>query len=599
MPRRESPLVVQVELRVDRRRVRQCPGCRHTWPVDWEYCPQCAVWLPGTERMESSTRVVPVRGIAQGGLMPTALALACEVRCDDAAPTAAALQSAHRLLSSATRAVAAFGGRAYLDPSAGLIGAWDAPASNADAAVSAAEVILAELPPSAQPRPLAGTRIGIGIAAMEGGNAQSIELEALAFRLATLASHDTVLVSYGVYLQTREWFDYQGVSPPVPRADPLPGPVFQLLGPKPERSGSRQAGPERAALVGRAAMLRALDRCLSTVAGKRRAVVLHVIGEAGIGKSRLLREWRAASGRRGRLAGWLTLETSGVPYGRRPWQAWRHLVTSLGLGAGAGDPDPTGRGLKLRRQLDRDGRPALILVDDVHWLDGASRSAVAAFIREVSGLRALVILAYRPSFARSRESAGLAGPSGVHRHLRLRGLSHLALSQLVGSLAESARVELLDAVRQTITHHARGNPLYAEEAIAHLGDTGGRDGIVTRSFPTSLPELLIHRIRWTLDHALPELEREYRASLVIEGMAFLAGPARRMLLDRLDSLEERLAAWLDRVDVIEEEAAQLRQFVEGLRAIDGQLALLSLFLGRQRPHAARLSQALARLRGGP
>jgi hypothetical protein len=530
--------------------------------------------------------------------MPTTLALACEVRCDGTSATAEALREGHRLLSAATRAVTAFAGGVRVVQGAGVIGTWDAAASNADAAVNAAEAILAELPRPAQPRPRAGIRIGIGIAAIEGGNAQSIEPEALAFRLATLALHDTVLVSHGVYFQTREWFDYQGVAPPVPRAEPLPGLAFQLLGPKPERSGSRPAGPERAALVGRAAMLRALDRGLATVAAKGGAVVLHVVGEAGIGKSRLLREWRAANEQRGRLAGWLTLETSGVPYGRRPWQAWRHLVTSLGLGAGTGYPDPTGRGLELRRQLDRDGRPALILVDDVHWLDGASRSAVAAFIRNVSGLRALVILAYRPSFAQSLESAALAGPSGVHRHLRLRGLSHLALSRLVGSLAESARVELSDAVRQTITHHARGNPLYAEEAVAHLGDTGGCDGNVMRSFPTSLPELLIHRIRWTLDHALPELEREYRA-LVIEGMAFLAGPARRMLLDRLDTLEERLAAWLDRLDVIEEEAEPLRQYVEGLRAIDGQLALLSLFLGRQRPHAARLSQALARLRGGP
>jgi hypothetical protein len=53
----------------------------------------------------------------------------------------------------------------------------------------------------------------------------------------------------------------------------------------------------------------------------------------------------------------------------------------------------------------------------------------------------------------------------------------------------------------------------------------------------------------------------------------------------LELLEEQMAAWLDRFDIFQQEPpAVVRKFLRGLKEIDGTLALLNIFVGRQRAH---------------
>jgi hypothetical protein len=486
--------------------------------------------------------------------------------------------------------MAAFGGVVQIVRDVGLASHWRDSPPHVDDALRAAVAVQASAPnrsPGARARRVT---FGIGIAA---GGELTGRATHLAFRLASLANPDTVLVCQATYERTRERFDYRGVVPVVPHSDPLRELVLELVGPKPERSGSRHAGPERAPLIGRGELLRALDECGEQVESGR-CVVVHLIGEPGSGKSKLLREWLAAPDGAGRFSGWLRLATDGVPYGGFPLRAWERLAAPARRDAGSvRTPGHAITPGELREWLEASGRPALIVVDDLHWVDGPSKGALTELLRGLADLPTLVVLAYRPSFAAEAPKE----PAVLHRKLRLSGLTRAAMRALLGKLSAGLVIDLSSVQREEVVARSRGNPLYAHEALAHLADKAGRGG--SDSLPSSLPDLLIHRIEWTLAHALPELERRHREGLFMEGMRFGVSLEREAILLQIDALEERLASRLDRLDVIEGEAqAVVQKFLQGLDTIDGRLALLSLLLGRQRPHCGRLAQALGRLGEG-
>ena len=238
--------------------------------------------------------------------------------------------------------------------------------------------------------------------------------------------------------------------------------------------------------------------------------------------------------------------------------------------------------------LRRLRRPALLIVDDLHWIDAASRHLLARFLDAVPSSPALVILAYRPSFVNEAPY----GKPAIHRRVFLGELGRRELKRLIKMIAKERKIYLPGECCEEIISKAQGNPLYAVEAIGYL--TERRINVSSGSLPSSLAELLIQRIQWTLDTTLPRIEQEVRLSMG----GFVFDRDSKNTLERLETLEEQVAAWLDRFDVIQQESPTVaRKFLRGLKEIDGSLALLSIFLGRQRPHHYRLAQALARVEG--
>jgi hypothetical protein len=598
---------------IETRIVRECVRCHCRWPADWEMCPNCAISLLGTDRPErlvhlvpaGPSRVVPRAGerapddevggtadeavFAGTGHGPLVL-LACRVRCGSEVVREEDLQAGGEIFRRAMSLADSHGGRGHVVAGVGVIAAWSAEESGVDPALRTAGAIAGA--PEIQldrVRRLGGdgrVSVGIGITSARAIDARERRTR-LAFRLADLAIPQAVLVSHGIYAHTVDRFDYQGVSPAVPRSDPLPELVFRLLGPKPERSGTHHAGPERLPLVGRGGGLRMLDACFGEAASGR-GIVLHLIGEPGAGKSRLLRAWLAAEppGR------FLRLSSHGVPYGGYAWRTWRELVRPLRATDDEGAPalPPTGPTVAaVLTRVRTTPRPVVIAIDDLHWVDGPSLQAVAELLAGLDDVPAVAILAYRPSFVRHAPGE----PRHAQRYLRLRGMRDRAMRTLVEALAACAGTEVPTGIRRRIVQLSRGNPLYAEEAVAYLADVRSDSGLLPPELSASLPDLLIRRIEWTIRHALPDLQQRSRRLTVFGNVAF--GGEREAILRRLDALEERLAGWLDRFDVIEEKHDLVDEFVRGLRHLDGELALLSLLLGRQRPHRQRLAQALDRL----
>jgi hypothetical protein len=577
-----------VRARTIERVIRVCPVCHQYWPADWEMCPNCAVYLGGTERIEHITYVVPRNAGGPGGAANegagTGAILACRLRCETPSPSEDDLQAGRDIFQRTHDAIEDHDGRYRASPDIGVIGCWSA--EDLGLALRAASAIIGAATPARASGARRDVRLitGIGIALATDVDAPEAAAR-FAYRLADLAMPGTVLVSHDVYGRTVERFDYRGVGPAVPHADPLPGPVFRLLGPKPERSGTHHTGPERAPLLGRQDALQKLRACLDEAAGGE--IVLHLIAEPGAGKSRLLREWLTADPARRQPH----LMTHGVPYGGSPRAAWTHLVQPL-----SGDRDgatTTGPGRRILTAGEAAVRlrclapPPIVVVDDLHWIDPASREELSRLIALLPDTPSLVVLAYRPSFIGHAPK-----PRSRHRYLRLSAIDEAAMEALAAHVAARYGGVIPPTVRREIARLARGNPLYVEEAIAYVAgaQAAALDQIV--ALPPSLPELLIHRIRWIADRTLPELEDEQRRLRIF---GYAPPQERAAVLERLETVEETIASLLDRFDVIAEDRDLLDEFLARLRQVDGQLALLSLLLGRQRPHRQRLAQGLTRL----
>ena len=247
----------------------------------------------------------------------------------------------------------------------------------------------------------------------------------------------------------------------------------------------------RPAFRGRASERRVLDRLLDD-ARRGESAVLVIRGEAGVGKSALLRHCaRQASGFRvAQIAGVeseMELPFAGLhqlcapmlaQLGALPEPQQDALRVAFGLSSG---PAPDRflvalAALSLLAEVAAE-RPLLCLVDDAHWLDGASGQVLGFVARRVVAESLLIVFAVREP-ADERLLAGLPD-------LSLGGLPEEEAHALLGAVIPG---RLDDRVRDRIVAETRGNPLALLElsramtaaelaggfALPHAGDLPGQ-----------------------------------------------------------------------------------------------------------------------------
>jgi DNA-binding NarL/FixJ family response regulator len=248
--------------------------------------------------------------------------------------------------------------------------------------------------------------------------------------------------------------------------------------------GARQRTPH---LIGREQPLRALFDALDGVDGTT-GILAVVSGEAGIGKTRLLDEF-AARADHADVARGACIE--GVPYA--PWtDALWWLFRSDGLVEIADLPE--GVRSQLPRLLPRlgvapagtdDGQHVLfeailevlahaaartklvLVIDDVHWIDPASRELLRYVTSNLRRIPMLVVVAYRPEDSTDdRELIAQLGRFGSHR-IALEPLSPDATTELATFLTgdDGDRGDI-----ERIARDADGNPLFVEELVAARDD---------------------------------------------------------------------------------------------------------------------------------
>jgi class 3 adenylate cyclase/tetratricopeptide (TPR) repeat protein len=272
---------------------------------------------------------------------------------------------------------------------------------------------------------------------------------------------------------------------------------------------SRARGFSR--FVGREDELRVLDAALEqSVAG--RPQVIGIVGEAGVGKSRLCDMFA----RRCRARGFPVYQTSGQAHATTiPLLSILHIMRSyfdvtdldsdqtsreriagklLLLDESFGEdlplvfdflavPDPERpaprmdpearqrRVLELTKQLVRAQSaraPGVTLWEDLHWFDPASEVFMANHIDAAQGSRGLTILNFRPDYHAHWMS------KSYYRQIALAPLGPEAIDQLLGHLlgSDPSLAGLGDLVRK----RTAGNPFFIEEVVRSLVEAGNLEG---------------------------------------------------------------------------------------------------------------------------
>jgi DNA-binding CsgD family transcriptional regulator/tetratricopeptide (TPR) repeat protein len=202
--------------------------------------------------------------------------------------------------------------------------------------------------------------------------------------------------------------------------------------------------------------LRALQGAVER-AGQGHGSTVIVSGEAGIGKTSLLVEFasRLAGTARvffGTCEGLLTPRTLGP---------FRDMARDRGGVLAAGDRDAVIDA--LLDELSIASRPAVVIVEDVHWADDASLDVIRYLARRVDRLPALVVVSFRDDELADdhplrRVVGAIAGPAVLH--LELPVLSDGAVRGLVAAAGADA---------DQVVAAVGGNPFYLTEVLAAPG----------------------------------------------------------------------------------------------------------------------------------
>lgn len=330
----------------------------------------------------------------------------------------------------------------------------------------------------------------------------------LAQRMEALAEPGRVYLTEHTARLVKGWFRLTDLGPMIVRGARNPLQVFMLDGPRPSPTavGSDRA-LGRSPLVGRQRELSALEDAL-TAATEGRAQVVGIVGEAGVGKSRLCEEFARFITARG-----ITVRrTTGVSHGREvpllpilgllrdyflitdeddPGQAREKIARRLfDLDPALEEtlpllfdflevPDP-GRPpaqlapqVRMRRIFEaihrmtqqRSDREVLVLVvEDLHWFDPQSEIFLERLVESLLGSKTLVIANFRPEF-----SAGWMHHP-YYRQLPLTPLPGKAVGEMLGGLLG---VDLsLAPLFAFVQERTGGNPFFLEEMVRALVEDG-------------------------------------------------------------------------------------------------------------------------------
>lgn len=393
-------------------------------------------------------------------------------------------------------------------------------------------------------------RVGINtglVVVGEFGAAQTFEYTAMgdainvAARMQQTAMPGTIQVTAETHRLAAPFFEFNALGLIEIKGRPGPVETYRVLRRVAMPGTGRGITGLDVPTIGREPELAMLRRALVDLrAGK--GGIIAIVGEAGLGKSRLLadlrREWAQLAGDTARnghrsIPTWVedrlvSFET-GVPYtlfrgrvrdgfgildsdlpatiewevsaalGDLPEDTRLRAVASVtylfavampGNGTAAPSPEVFRHGLVeimdgiWRRRIPVYG-PSVYVVDDFHWADPASAELLDPMLEAVADLPLLVVLAARPdrqspSWAFRQRAAGRF--NGRYREVTLAPLDESQSGELVDALL--AEADLPDDFKQMIYQKVDGNPFFVEEIIRALIERGvviaDMEGDVTR-----------------------------------------------------------------------------------------------------------------------
>jgi class 3 adenylate cyclase/tetratricopeptide (TPR) repeat protein len=330
----------------------------------------------------------------------------------------------------------------------------------------------------------------------------------LAARIEQMAKPGTALVTSETLTLAEPYIQFKPLGAVTVEGVEAATQVYELIGMGSARSrlqASAARGLTR--FVGREGELQQLAQALDRVAAGHGQIVA-VVGEAGVGKSRLVWEFTRSH----RTRDWLILESGSVSYGKAtPYLPVAELLKSyfriqdrdgqreirervagklltldralepllpplLGLldvpvddaAWNALDPPQRRRqtleAVKLLLLRESQVQPLLVLFEDLHWIDSETQSLLDGLIESLPTSRVLLLVNYRPEYEHAW------GGNTSYLQLRIDPLPLEKAEELLDALLGEDRT--LEPLKRMLIERTEGNPFFLGESVRALVETG-------------------------------------------------------------------------------------------------------------------------------
>jgi predicted ATPase/class 3 adenylate cyclase len=387
--------------------------------------------------------------------------------------------------------------------------------------------------------------------------------------------------------------------------------------------------------VGREDALATLERAFRLArAGRGQAVF--VVGEAGIGKSRLLLEFRL---RVGAEVTWL--EGDCISFGqatpffpvidmlkqhfdiddrdaesdvlhkidrglallgnevRDVAPFLRYLLSADPRDAAVATMDPAQRRARIRAALHRFAgtasrmRPVVLTIEDAHWIDSASEDFLTALAESLPGMALLLVLTYRPLYQSP------LGDRTYHWRVPLQAIEDADAARIVR--AALGVEDLPSDLASVIARKAEGNPFFLEEIGRTLVETGavrveaGRLLSTKTATAIAVPDTVQDVIAARLDRLAEPQKRTVQTAAVI-GREFALE-----LLRRVSDVQDQLDRALDdlkRIEVIYEKMGYAHAEYAFRHALTQDVAYASMLQSERKRLHALIGAAIEELYAG-
>ena len=457
----------------------------------------------------------------------------------------------------------------------------------------------------------------------------------LAARMEQLATPGTILLTAATWRLVEGLVRVKALGAVPVKGLTAPVEAFELVGVTALRRRLQAAAARGLTrFVGRQHELEALHQALAQAAAGHGQVAA-LVGEAGVGKSRLAYEFVHAHP----TQGWLVLESASVSYGKAtPYfpvldllRRYCHLeeqddprtvrakVTGqvLTLDEALQDTlpallsllevlpddspfrtlDPPQRRQRtlqaLKRVLLRESQvqPLLLVFEDLHWIDAETQALLDSLVESLPTAQLLLLVNYRPEYQHGW------GSKTYYTQLRLDPLPPASADEFLQALLGDD--PSLAPLKQLLIARTEGNPFFLEESVRTLVETGvlvGEPGAyrLAQALPTiQVPATVQAVLAARIDRLPPEEKRLLQTAAVIGTEVPL--PLLQAIADLPEAALHRGLAHLQAAEFLYETRLFPEPEYTFKHALTHEVAYGSLLLERRRVLHARLVEALEAL----
>ncbi len=427
-----------------------------------------------------------------------------------------------------------------------------------------------------QAHPALGLAVRIGINTGEalvahagGADSEGVvgDVVNTAARLQGVAPVNGVVVGEATWRTTRMLFAYEQLTPVQVKGKAEPVAIWRVLGAR-SRAGVDLAELPPTPLLGRGEELAALRRCYRQAFSEHAVQLVTVLGEPGVGKSRLVREFAGFVDAQPELVAWrrghclsygeaggfwalgeVVKAQAGImesddplevgvkldaairavadDVSEREWLKVRlaPLVGLATVGEASSGRDESFMAWRRFLHLIAGQSPLILVIEDLHWADPALLEFLEQLLDQAGPADLLVVVTARPELLDRRPGWGAGRPNATT--ISLAPLDDEQTAMLLAALLGQSMLPA--EVHSLLLERAGGNPLYAEEFVRLLTDRGllTRHGNLTRVSDLPLPDTVQALIAARLDALAPEHKALLQGAAVF-GKVFWSGAVAAM-----------------------------------------------------------------------